>query len=92
MDYYDGKQLNTINHREYSYDNSSKATNNSVLLPELKSITPQIYNVKNNYSLVTTGNNSTGSNSNSVAKLINRKKSYERLMNKDSYLYNLYRH
>jgi len=50
-----------------------------VLLPELKSVTPQVQNVKNNYSMLNNGSQSY-SNSGSVAKLINRKKSYERLM------------
>lgn len=64
-----------------------------MLLPELKSITPHIQNVKNNYHVMTNGSNSY-SNNNSVAKLINRKKSYERLLRGgiDHSNINLYKH
>eukprot|EP00347_Sterkiella_histriomuscorum_P013274 403365346 len=95
MGYYDGKSLSSINNggREVSLDQSHnhQSHNNSVLLPELKSITPQIQNIKNNYSMMNSGSNSY-SNSNSVAKLINRKKSYERLMRIDQQAYHLYKH
>ncbi|CDW78008.1 protein kinase domain containing protein [Stylonychia lemnae] len=94
MGYYDGKSLGSLNNRDSSQEQISQYQqqhNNSVLLPELKSVTPQIQNVKNNYSMLNNGSQSY-SNSGSVAKLANRKKSYERLMRVDQQSYHLYKH
>lgn len=89
MGYYnnnESKLNNSVNHRraEMSTENTSNSNhNNSVLLPELKSITPSISNVKQSYAILNNGSSSyTGSNS--AAKLINRKKSYEKILKIDS--------
>lgn len=61
-------------------------------LPELKSVTPQVSNVKHHYAPGNAGSNigySAVGPSNMI-KLIGRKKSYERLMRLDQQLYGLY--
>jgi hypothetical protein len=63
---------------------NGNGSNHSIQLPELKSVTPQIQNVKQHYAMVNNGSYSynNGNNSN-IAKLMSRKKSYERLIRLD---------
>lgn len=91
MGYVEGAKVGYINNRDNSLlDNKhpNGSQNNSVLLPDLKTITPSITNAKHNYSVV---NNGSYSNSNSIANLMNRKKSYEKMIKIDNQTYQLYK-
>ena len=57
------------------YEQGKQVNNNSVLLPELKNLTPSIQNVKSIYSNIS----SKVYGGNSLGKLIDRKKSYDRI-------------
>lgn len=80
MGYYDNSPLKN---RDNSVD-VNQGHNSSVLLPELKSVTPHIKNVKHHYNVVNNGTSSLNSgNTSSISKLMSKKKSYERLMRLD---------
>lgn len=67
IDYNNQKQQ-----QQQPYQNTPSKHNQSLQLPELKSVTPQLANVKQHYSLVTGGSLSY-TNNGSAAKLMNRK-------------------
>lgn len=74
--------------RSHSLDNKHAVrTGSNVNLPELKSVTPNITNVKHYYEVINNGSSSLGSQ----AKMMGKKKSYERLVRLDQQLYHLYR-
>jgi len=76
---------NIAEDRAYSLERGVNHNNSSLQLPELKSITPTLNNVKHYYDQVNSGVHSVGN------KAIGKKKSYERLVRLDQQLYHLYK-